>query len=209
MPRKIDIKSTGSPRHGFDSLQLWAYNKLAEVNPSMETPGLIFDEKEHAYTLESVPLVSVTQIIKHFLNPYYPDETAKLRGIYVHQLCEQFITEGNINWTGIKFGTKDKKATPDVIPYMMAFRDWYNQQRIDQLYHESEILCETPLASAVLGFAGKIDIIVPEQTGIFNLYLKPDGKFDFIPRDREKYWNWNLFSSMLNVYKCQKREKVI
>jgi hypothetical protein len=198
--RFIDIK-TGSPRTAPDSMQVWAYKKLGELNPSMETPGLTFDAKEHAYTLEGVPLVSVTQILHTFIpNPFLNDPVAAQRGTFIHRLCQQFIEIGNINWVAIK------NQWPELIPYLSAFRDWYNQEQIKR----ESVLCETPLASGMMGFAGTVDIIIQgEKNGIFNLYLKPDGKFDFIPRDRERKYNWNLFNSMLNVYNFQRKEGII
>lgn len=200
MPRFIDIKS-GSPRPAPDSMQLWAYKKLGELNPSMETPGLTYDAKEHSYTLDNVHLVSVTQVIHTFSpNPFMNDPVAAQRGTFIHRLCQQYSEIGNINWVAIK----DK--WPETIPYLSAFRDWYNQERIDQ----ESVLCEVPLAAGHMGFAGTIDIIIQgEKNGIFNLYLQPDGKYQFIPRMREKQYDWNLFNSMLNVYNFQKREKLL
>lgn len=196
MTQIIDIK-TGPPR-AIDSLQLWAGKKLVELNPSMETPGLEFDKENHAYKLEGSPLISITQLIKHFFpNPYLNDHEAMQRGTYIHRLCQQFVEIGNINWVVIQ------EKWPEIIPYLSAFRNWYNEQNLER----ESVKCEVPLASAIYGFAGTIDIVILEKTGIYNLYLKQDGKFDFIPRVREKNYNWNLFSSMLNVYRLQKKEK--
>ena len=187
---------TGAENKKRDHLQLCAYAKLCSTNPSLCTPGLEFSKEEHMYTFNGNTLSSVSALLDQFYgNQFYRDDKAAKRGTFVHSLCQQYVEHGTINWQVIS------AKYPEILPYMEAFRDFYDAENIK----EKNAVCEVMLGSFSMGIAGRIDMIVKDATPTkaYNVYLKPTGKYSLINRQLHKS-DWNRFQSYINVYNDMK-----
>lgn len=119
-------------------------------------PELEFEERNHVYLLEKVPVPSVTTIMKPLSEAYYSKirddvlEKAAKRGTAVHNAIE----------TLIQFGFEDIAEEHKL--YLKAFKDWKEQWNVEVIETESKIYHKS------FRYAGTADLICKEN-GVLTL----------------------------------------
>lgn len=142
--------------------------------------SLIFDSKSHTYTLDGVPLPSVTEITR-FLSydyksnkPWLADAAAK-RGTSIHESCML-----------IDYG-EEPVQTHEIAGYLKAYC------RFLQDYKPDWKLIEYPIGNIELGYAGTLD-----RYGILNgLHVVLDIKTGSVFRKRSLEAQLFGYSSLL------------
>lgn len=105
---------------------------------------LTFDERTHTYTVDGVPLPSVTEVTRFLAYDYKSDrpwlaEQAARRGTAVHEACAL-----------IDYG-ETPEETPEFAGYLTAYRRFLHDYKPDWE------LIEHPMGSLDLGYAGTLD----------------------------------------------------
>lgn len=105
---------------------------------------LTFDERTHTYTVDGVPLPSVTEVTRFLAYDYKSDrpwlaEQAARRGTAVHEACAL-----------IDYG-ETPEETPEFAGYLTAYRRFLHDYKPDWE------LIEFPMGSLDLGYAGTMD----------------------------------------------------
>jgi hypothetical protein len=110
--------------------------------------SLVFDEKSHTYNLNGIILPSITQILSGVgiikNQEFFTPESAE-RGKAVHEACLLFL-ENNLDSDSLHWL---------ISPYVNAFKDFVRESKFTAKLD----LCERPLASSELGFAGTPDLV--------------------------------------------------
>ena len=107
-----------------------------------------FDEEQHKYFVNGIEVPSVTEIAEPIsfnrLNnlPNHILERARMRGSQVHELAEEYLLVGEIDWNEIEL---------DVAGYLEQFILWVRTYRPKVLYTEYRMFCSY--------FAGTCDLI--------------------------------------------------
>ena len=110
---------------------------------------VVFDEKEHKYTLYDVPLISVTQILKKLDDAFVkvnPEilKRAGDKGTDIHNFCENYVLSG---------GTLELNAFEDDFPdYKQNFIKFWKQFQPKQMY--TEIITHHDFE-----YAGMVDLV--------------------------------------------------
>lgn len=96
---------------------------------------ILFDEKDHVYTVDGVKTPSVTDILAPLHRSYGKInqsvlEYAARRGSAVHEALEEYDL-------GLDF-----EATPEIIPYMQAYFDWESIYKPRWTGIEQIVFCE-------------------------------------------------------------------
>lgn len=107
-------------------------------------PELIFDEKEHIYTVGGVVVPSVTGILKDagLVSDKWWNESARLRGTYVHKAIELHLNGG----------VDPDSIDSTVKPYFEAFLKFQKEVRPVVLSTEKRVYSEN------LKYAGTMDL---------------------------------------------------
>ena len=161
------------------ALQVAAYSLL-------DTP-VDFDEEGHIYTLNGVPLESVTDILEDegFIDTRFFDEFSRERGTFVH-LARHLDDMGELD---------EDTLDPVIAPYLEAWRRFKRESGF--VVEQSEV----PMASKTYRFAGKPDVIGHFPIGIIKraaVELHNNGKYKLISfTDRQDI---NLWLSVLAVH---------
>lgn len=107
-----------------------------------------FDEEQHKYFVNGIEVPSVTEIAEPIsfnrLNnlPNHVLERARIRGSKVHELAEEYLLTGEIDWSEIE---------PEFAGYLEQFILWVKTYRPKVLYAEYRMFCSN--------FAGTCDLI--------------------------------------------------
>lgn len=107
-----------------------------------------FDENEHKYFVNGVETPSVTDIcnpisFERFKEiPNHILEQARQRGTEVHEMCEEYLITGEIDW---------EEISPQYTNYINQFVTWYRTYKPKILYVEFQMFSEE--------FCGTCDLI--------------------------------------------------
>lgn len=192
----VDIK-TGFEMQPYTAIQMAAYeNMYAETLKRKKDIDLQFSEEQHAYTLNSVVVPSVTKIlqivgISDFSKvPADILERARLFGTAVHKACELFDK-----------GTLDERTLDtNLWPYLDA---WFAFKKDYQLEF---IEIEKPIASVIYQVAGTPDRIAKsDKRRRLAVLLNEEGKFKVYEyKDKNDF---NIFLAALSVANWKERNK--
>lgn len=114
--------------------------------------SLIFEPGAHVYSLNGVRLPNVTSILDPLVDysgiPRKIMEAAKMRGDYVHKMCEMFA-----------WGTLDEESVaPEYMPYLTAFKKFLTENHFEPLYVEERVWHKTLKYAGTLDLAGHLRI---------------------------------------------------
>lgn len=114
--------------------------------PHLVTPGLSFYPVDHGYTLDGVPLISVTQVLKNrgLIDTSHFTEESRLRGTAVHEAIH-FLNEGDLDWS-----TVDER----LVGYLKAYQKFLRETDFQPIGSE---LCMGSSA----GYGGTLDAFGP------------------------------------------------
>ncbi len=190
-----------------------------------DLPELVFDDGPHIYTLNGVPIPSVTRIMEPLSQAEYGAidsrtvDQAAHKGTIVHNAIE--------NW--LKFGIEDED--PDYAGYFRAFTEWWEEKKPEPVgsevktYHKLMRYAGTvDMLAYIDGELNLIDFkttyrLIEKNCGVQLeayaqaleshgvkverkriLHLKKDGKWDdrqFPAKDPKR---WMAFGALKNVY---------
>lgn len=193
------------------------------VIPEMD--GLTFDSKAHVYSINGIPIPSVTQLMKPLSDSEYGGidpkhlEIAAARGTAVHEAIENYI----------KFGIMD--IPPEFHGYVDGFQEWWASQKPTvvaselRFYHKymwyggtADLLAEINGKLSLIDFKTTSKVIhsscavqleayarALESHGIevqekYILHLKNDGRWAFLPFRTNDTVSWSVFSALKAVY---------
>lgn len=193
--------------------------------------GLAFDEEKHLYTLNGLPLPSVTTIMKPLSQFEYKgirEDTlahAATKGSSVHNAIELYL----------KFGIED--IPPEHAGYFQAFKQWLADYKPKTVGSEARMYHKTLLYAGTADWVGYIgdelvmvdykttykliDMLVSVQLEAYEraleshglniqrkgaLQLKKDGTYKFVTYGPHETDKWVVFTSLVNVYNyCNKQ----
>ena len=193
---------------------------------------LHFDERQHVYTIDQMPLPSVTTIMKPLSGDVYGEirestlEKAANRGTAVHNAIENYIT----------FGIDD--ISSEFAGYYEAFKKWVTD------YSPVFLGTECRVYHRIMRYAGTIDLpciingetvcvdfkttskinddLVRVQLEAYDkafsshgfafdkkaiVHLGKDGKYKFLMYDKNDIYSWKLFDALFTLYGHRQKYK--
>jgi hypothetical protein len=156
----------------WTAIQLAAYTLL-------DAP-VSFEREGHVYTLNGLPLPSVTGILKAegFIDDAFFTEESRVRGTYVH-LATHYDDQGELD---------EDTLDPVIVPYVEAWRKFKRESGF--IVEQSE----TPMASSSYHYAGTPDVIGHFPSGNLKrgaVELHDDGTYKLYPyTDRQDAALW-------------------
>lgn len=129
----------------------------------MDGGVLTFEEKNHIYRVDGVVYPSVTQIIEPLtsgLDRVSPDilERARLFGEAAHATVEYHV-KGILD---------EERLDPHLAGILRAFRRFLADKR----YRVTDFVSERPLASKLLGYAGRADLVA-DARAVIDIKTRP------------------------------------
>lgn len=123
-------------------------------------PGLEFEEADHRYFLDKVPVPGLTETLRltGFIDPSWFTEEARDRGTRVHSAC-CYLAEDDLEWS---------KVASDILPRVQAFDEFL------KTYTPELIYAEKAFVSRAARFACRIDFLfdVPALGGLSIIEVK-------------------------------------
>lgn len=172
----------------WTAIQTVAYERL-------DTP-VDFTEEGHRYTLNGVPLESVTGILKDegFIDGDFYTEYGRQRGSFVH-LARHLDDVGELD---------EDSIDPAIAPYLEAWRRFKRESGF--VVERSEV----PMACSAYLYAGKPDCVGHFPTGNLKraaVELHDDGTYRLIPfTDRQDAQIWLAILAVHNWKKNHRRK---
>lgn len=186
----IDIK-TGAPLR-WHPFQLAMYREaLIEMGGNVDAGKKIkFNQDKHRYFIDNIEYPSVSRCLSPVVDKRFFTEDERQRGTDVHLACQYYLQ----NMLDIESFNVD---FPHYAGYLQAFELFLNEN--DLLFEDIHL--EVNVACRKYGYAGRVDMIVPNvEKGKYvttGVYLRPDGKY--------KMKKFKAESSTVSDFLCIKR----
>lgn len=185
---------------------------------------LTFEEEKHVYKLDGVVIPSVTTIMKPLSSAFYYGvdeevlERARQRGTAVHNAIENYLNFGiediDEKYRGYLDGFLEWYREHDVKPLATESRVYHRTLRYAGTADmpaivDGKLLCVDYKTSATVNkmltgvqleaYAKAYGSHGIEFDGKAILHLKNDGKFGWMPYEKNDYESWDVFGALLTI----------
>lgn len=120
------------------------------MSEAQKAAGFEFNEQDHSYKLNGLPLLGVNEVIQKAGLSSYADipqsklEAAQVRGKFIHKACS-LLDSGQLDWNTVD---------PAILPYVKCWEKFVKDNSVEIIQNEVKVY------SSVLLVAGTIDRVV-------------------------------------------------